>query len=129
MDGAAKGFQEMVQSMSFEHPVNWRIARMGFRCPATHMEFGEIQTVHFSDWTLFLPQDQTLDIIELRDWLHDSDNNGGGYRMTGCYEGDSSRPTKLTGLKFAFSKAIDAVFFRLSWSSAIVVQTKYSEPD
>jgi hypothetical protein len=123
---AKRFLQEMAHIRCFEYPVNWRIARLGFRCPATQMRFDEMTEIQPSDWTLFLPQDRTLDVIELRDWLHDSDNNGGGYQMTGCYERNSDRMI-FTGLKFAFSKAIDAVFFRLCWCSAVVVQSRYSD--
>ena len=115
------------QQNTFERPVNWRIARIGFRDPATHIIFDEAIDVRpLSELIMFMPQDESLDIIELRNWLHDSDNNGGGYQMTGCYETNTSSRVTFTGLKFAFSNAIDAVFFRLCWSSAMVVQHKYS---
>lgn len=103
----------------FELPINWRIARHGFRSPSypLHWEHS-IQLITQppihqpeTNLILFLPQNRTYDLLALRDWLQMTDNNRDGYLMFGCYQTDHARITFI-GVKFLFFRDTDASYFR-----------------
>lgn len=101
----------------FETSVNWRIAKYYFRHPAANIEFADEVKPKLGDHSVFIPQNNSFDIIAMRDWLHDCDNNTEGYVMIGCFDIVNSRyRVVLTGLRFFFERALDAVYFRLRWT-------------
>jgi hypothetical protein len=105
-------------NIEFEKYINWRLAYHGFSqhsfLPFGTWEHEIIQT----EISVFLPHDVTFRIINIRDWLHNPDNNITGYRLIGCYQSSPKR-TKMMGIKFQFCNAVDAVYFRLYWPATI----------
>lgn len=98
---------------------NWRLARYYFPYPNLACEGTlDIAPIDSIDFRVFLPQDRSLDVLTVRDWLHDPDNNVAGYRMFGCFEMAGKYP-RLTGIVFLFGKALDAIYFRLYWTGTI----------
>jgi hypothetical protein len=99
----------------FELPINWRIAKNSFLTPHSRIFLSDdyMMLKPESDLLVFLPHDYARDILAMRNWLHNLDNNMGGYVMWGCYQIDHAHKTTLIGIKFGFYQAIDAVYFRL----------------
>jgi hypothetical protein len=104
-----------------EFPINWRIAKNGFRATITRFQ-DMASTSSSDDLFVYLPYDRSLDVLAVRNWLHDENNNSAGYDLIGCYQVDAKHRTVLTGLKIAFSRIIDAVYFRI-FSSVLLGHT------
>lgn len=110
--------------MRCEWTVNWRIAKMGFKVPESLIMFeGDRELFTDSQLIVFIPQNADFNIIALRDWLHDTDNNAEGYQMIGCFETSANYRTRMVGLKFSFNCEIDAIFFYLNWSKVTPCRT------
>ena len=100
-----------------EKQVNWRTARNVFRSPTMVMSSMRPAEPTADPICIFLPYEKGFDVVALRDWLHDPDNNNDGFKLNGCFDQDHRGKTRFTGLKLTFNTMVDAVFFRLAWAS------------
>jgi hypothetical protein len=98
----------------FEFPINWRLARRPspLRIDFTESRFAGILP---TGDVVVIPRDPSRDVLVLRNWLHNDDNNTEGYLMYGRYRIDSKGRMILTDLKFYFRQPVDAMYFRLRW--------------
>ena len=92
------------------------MAHNGFRTPVTNFEVID-RTDHppHGISSVFIRQNCRINVIALRDWLDEADNNAEGYQMTGCYDIDLRHRYFFIGLNFWFFRMLDATFFRMRW--------------
>lgn len=100
----------------FFKTVNWRIIRDAFRNPT------KFSALHLRDHahpetenSLFLPYQHNFDVIALRDWLHDLDNNTGGFQVLGCFDTTRNKSC-FVGLHLIFTNPLDAIYCRFAWA-------------
>lgn len=105
--------------MRYYHPIDWRRAQFGLTHPDTLPQ--ELQhTALPIELALFLPAESIADIRDIRDWLHDSAQVNGRYRLFGYYHIEQLRyqvRSLFRGIIIVFQHVIDAVHFRLAWNS------------
>jgi hypothetical protein len=80
---------------------------------------------------LFLAADRITDVREVRDFLHDSTQANGYYRLFGfyCTEYFKYRVERtFRGIVIAFPQYLDAMQFRLAWSAVMLQDVLPSQP-
>jgi hypothetical protein len=96
--------------------VNWRIIRDAFRHPTkVSAQYLHDHTRPDEENSLFLPYQQDFDVIALRDWLHDLDNNSGGFQVIGCFDTTRNK-SSFVGLTLIFTNPLDAIYCRFAWA-------------
>lgn len=101
-----------------EVPFNWRRATQGvmsfdiaeLRCSGTK----PVRTL-----TVFVPANSVVDLIEMRDWLHE---HAISYSMFGRFSYQDFRlriERTFEGLSFRFADSVSAVHFALRWAGLL----------